>query len=263
MENHTRPLAVITGASIGIGLEFAKLCGAEGYDLLLIAEDQGVHTAAEALGGAASGVQAVQADLSTYAGNEDAAAAIAARPVDILALNAGFGNAGPFLETSLERDLALIQLNISSVVHLAKRALPAMAAAGAGRVLMTASIAGTMPGPYYATYAASKAFVISFAEALRFELKDSGVTVTALLPGPTDTAFFDRAGMQDTPVYDGKMDDPADVARDAYQALIGGDDKVVAGSVKNTLQAVAAKVLPDPVKARLHAGMTKPEDVAD
>ena len=117
-------------------------------------------------------------------------------------------------------------------------------------MLLTASIAGTMPGPYYATYAASKAFVISFAEALRFELKDSGVSVTALLPGPTDTAFFDRADMQDTPVYEGNKDDPADVARDAFKALMGDDDKVVAGSVKNTLQAAAAKVLPGPCQGR-------------
>lgn len=263
MESPTRPVAVITGASSGIGLEFAKLCASEGYDLVLIAEDAGIHTAAEALGGAAAGVQAVQADLSTYAGNEDAATALAARPVAILALNAGVGNGGPFLETSLERDLALVQLNISSVVHLAKRALPAMAAAGAGRVLITASIAGTMPGPYYATYAASKAFAISFAEALRFELKGSGVTVTALLPGPTDTAFFDRASMQDTPVYAGPKDDPAAVARDAFKALMSDDDKVVAGSVKNALQAAAAKVLPDPVKAGLHAGLTKPKDVEE
>jgi short-subunit dehydrogenase len=117
-----------------------------------------------------------------------------------------------------------------------------------------------MPGPYYATYAASKAFLLSFAEAIRHELKDTGVTVTALMPGPTDTEFFDRAGMQDTPVDEGKKDDPAEVARDAFRALMSGDDKVVAGSAKNAIQVAMGKVMPETVKAALHSRQVKPED---
>ena len=263
MNTHGGPrFAVITGASGGIGYEFAKVCAEENFQVLVVA-DHGVDEAAERLRASGTAVTALQADLSTFDGNEGVAAAIqqSSRPVDVLALNAGTGVAGPFLDTALQRDLALIQLNIGSVVHLSKRLLPAMVARGEGRVLITSSIAATMPGPYYATYAASKAYLLSFAEAIRYELKDTGVTVTALLPGPTDTEFFDRAGMQNTPVNEADKDDPAEVARDAFKALMAGDDKVVAGSVKNLLQATAARVLPDELKAARHAAQTKPKDV--
>jgi uncharacterized protein len=257
-----RKFAVITGASSGIGLEFARVCAAENCDVMLIAE-QGIDAAAAQLRSADAAVTTLQVDLSTYEGNEGAAAAIqhGGRPVDILALNAGRALGGPFLETDLERDLALIQLNIGSVVHLAKRLLPAMVARGEGRVLITSSVAATMPGPYYATYAASKAYVLSFAEAIRYELKDTGVTVTALLPGPTETDIFDRAGMQNTRVAEGPKDDPAEVAQDAFKALMAGDDKVVAGSGKNLLQTAAARVVPDKFKAARHAAQTKPKDL--
>jgi uncharacterized protein len=257
-----RKFAVITGASSGIGYEFARVCAEENFQVLLVA-DHGVDEAAERLRAGGAAVTALQADLSTFDGNEGVAAAIqqSSKPVDVLALNAGTAVAGPFLDTALERDLALIQLNIGSVVHLSKRLLPAMAARGEGRVLITSSIAATMPGPYYATYAASKAYLLSFAEAIRYELKDTGVTVTALLPGPTDTEFFDRAGMQNTPVKEADKDDPAEVARDAFKAVMAGDDKLVAGSVKNLLQATAARVLPEQVKAARHAAQTKPKDV--
>jgi len=261
-DDASRKFAVITGGSSGIGYEFAGICAAENFDVLLISE-RGLEEAAEKLRNRGAAVSTLQADLSTFEGNEGIAAAVQqdGLPVDVLALNAGIGVAGPFLETTLERDLALIQLNISSVIHLSKRLLPAMVNRGAGRVLITSSIAATMPGPYYATYAASKAYLLSFAEAIRYELKDTGVTVTALLPGPTDTEFFDRAGMQNTPVNEADKDDPAEVARDAFTALMAGDDKVVAGSVKNRLQAAAARVLPDQAKAAAHAAQTKPKDV--
>ena len=193
--NADRKFAVITGGSSGIGYEFAKVCAEENFGVLLIA-DQGVDDAAEGLMSSGAAVSTLAADLSTYEGNESVAAAVQrdGRPVDVLALNAGIVVGGPFLETKLERDLELISLNIGSVIHLAKRLLPAMVSRGEGRVLITSSIAATMPGPYYATYAASKAYLLSFAEAIRYELKDSGVTVTALLPGPTDTEIFDRGG---------------------------------------------------------------------
>ena len=153
----------------------------------------------------------------------------------------------------------LIDLNIGSTVHLAKRILPDMVRRGAGRVLFTSSVASQMPGPYYATYAASKAFIQSFAQALRYELKDTGVTVTALLPGPTDTEFFERAGMEGTPVDASAKDDPADVARDGFEALMAGKSQVVGGSTKNKIQVAAAKLLPDQTRAATHAKMTKPE----
>jgi uncharacterized protein len=260
--DESRRFAVITGGSSGIGYEFAKVCAEENFEVLIVA-DHGVDEAADLLRANGAAVTPVRADLSTFDGNEGVAATILQRsqPVDVLALNAGKGVAGPFLETELERDLAMIQLNIGSVIHLAKRLLPAMVTRGEGRVLITSSIAGTMPGPYYSTYAASKAYLLSFAEALRHELEDSGVTVTALLPGATDTEFFDRAGMQNTPVNESRKDDAAEVARDAFKALMAGDDKVVAGSVKNLLQSVAARVTPEKFKAARHAAQTKPKDL--
>jgi short-subunit dehydrogenase len=262
--DHSRRFAVITGGSSGIGYEFAKVCAEEGFEILIVA-DQGVDEAAERLRDTGAAITALQADLSTFDGNEGVAAAIqqSGRPVDVLALNAGRVVGGPFLETDLERDLALIQLNIGSVVHLAKRLLPAMVTRGEGRVLITSSIAATMPGPYYATYAASKSYLLSFAEAVRYELKDTGVSVTALLPGPTDTEIFDRAGMQDTQVAQGPKDDPAEVAQDAFKALMAGDDKVVAGSVKNLLQTMMARLAPEQFKAARHAVYTKPEDLEE
>ncbi len=259
-----RKFAVITGGSSGIGYEFAKVCAEENFEVLVVAE-QGVEEAAERLRAGGAAVTGLQADLATYEGNDGVAAAIqqGGRAVDILALNAGRGVGGPFLETDLERDLALIQLNIGSVVHLAKRLLPAMVNRGEGRVLITSSVAATMPGPYYATYAASKSFLLSFAGAIRYELKETGVTVTALLPGPTDTELFDRADMQNTRVAQGPKDDPAEVAKDAFKALMAGDDKVVAGSVKNLLQTMAARVSPEQFKAAQHAAQTKPKDLEE
>jgi short-subunit dehydrogenase len=144
-------------------------------------------------------------------------------------------------------------------VYASKELLPDMVERGAGRVLITSSVAAVQPGPWYATYAASKAFLLSFAEALRYELEDTGVTVTALMPGPTDTAFFERAGMEGTVVDTQSKDDPADVARDAVDGLMAGDDKVVAGSFRNKLQALT-KGAPEPIKAAMHAAMTKQKE---
>ena len=225
--------AVVTGASSGIGLELARQFTQNGFDVLLCAEDGELTTAATDLAQAGGRVDLVQADLATFDGVEQLVSAITStgRAVDALALNAGIGNGGAFLDIPLAAEERLLALNIGSTVHLAKRLLPAMVSRGAGRVLFTASIASTMPGPYYATYAASKAFVLSFAEAVRYELKDTGVTITALMPGPTDTEFFDRAGMGDTPVQETKKDDPAKVAKDGFEALMAGKDHVIGGSV--------------------------------
>jgi uncharacterized protein len=256
-------LALVTGASSGIGLELARQFVEHGFDLIITAEDDELAAAEASLAGNGAEVRAVTADLSSHEGVERLWSAVTAggRPLDAVALNAGIGVNGHFTrDIPLEDDLRLIAVNVTAVVHLAKRLLPPMVERGQGRVLITSSVAATMPGPYYATYAASKAFLQSFAQAVRFELKDTGVTVTALQPGPTDTEFFDRAGMEDTKVAEASKDDPAEVAKDGFEALMAGKDHVIAGSVKNKAQVAGGKLMPETVRARLHAAQTKPED---
>jgi uncharacterized protein len=258
----SRPLAVVTGASSGIGRELAARFAENGYDLIVAAEDERIGPAASSF--AEHGIEAVpvRADLATFDGVEQLYAAVQAtgRRPTALAVNAGVGVGGDFArDNALADELRLIGLNVTGAVHLAKRALPDMIAAGQGGVLFTSSIAATAPGPYHATYAASKAFLLSFAEALRYELRDTGVTVTALMPGPTDTEFFDRAGMEGTKLREQTAkDDPAEVAREGFDALMAGKDHVVAGSAKNKAQAAAAKVLPEPAKASVQAKQTEP-----
>jgi uncharacterized protein len=257
-----RQLALVTGASSGIGLELARQFVENGFDVIINAEDDELAAAESSLAGNGAEVRAVKADLSTYDGVERLWSAVASvgRPLDAVALNAGIGVNGDFTrDIPLEDDLRLIAVNLTAVVHLAKRVLPAMVERGAGRVLITSSVAATMPGPYYATYAASKAFLQSFAQAIRFELKDTGVTVTALQPGPTETEFFERAGMDDTKVAKAKKDDPAEVAKEGFEALMAGKDHVIAGSVKNKGQVAAGKLLPEKARAGLHAVQTRPD----
>jgi short-subunit dehydrogenase len=257
-----RELALVTGASSGIGLELARQFVEHGFDVIINAEDDELAAAESALAGGGSEVRAVKADLSTYDGVERLWSAVAAagRPLDAAALNAGIGVNGDFTrDVPLEDDLRLIAVNVAAVVHLAKRVLPGMVERGAGRVLITSSVAATMPGPYYATYAASKAFLQSFAQAIRFELEDTGVTVTALQPGPTDTEFFERAGMEDTKVGEANKDDPAEVAKDGFEALMAGKDHVIAGSVKNKAQVAGGRLMPEKARAALHAVQTKPD----
>jgi uncharacterized protein len=256
----TAPMAVVTGASSGIGFELAKQFAANGFDLLVTAEDAGLGPAAERLRAAGADVQAVQADLRRYDGVEQLCAAIVAtgRPVSAAALNAGIGHGGAFVETDLADEIAIIELNVTSTVHLAKRLLADMVARNDGKVLFTSSIASTMPGSFQAVYNGSKSFVQSFAEALQNELKDTQITITSLMPGPTDTNFFHRAEMDDTPVGQGAKDDPAQVAKQGFDALMAGRKKIVAGSAKTKAQGLADKVLPDTVKAAMHRRMAKP-----
>ncbi|MEV0721134.1 SDR family NAD(P)-dependent oxidoreductase, partial [Asanoa sp. NPDC050611] len=206
-----RPFAVVTGASSGIGYELARQFATHGFDLLVTAEDAGIDRAGEALRRDGTiQVTAIRADLATAEGVEELYAAID-RPVDAIAINAGRGAGGAFAtDTALDDELNIVDVNVRSTVHLAKRVVPDMRERGAGKVLFTSSIASTMPGSFQAVYNASKAFVQSFAEALRNELKDTGVTVTSLMPGPTDTAFFDRADMRDTKVGAGKNEEERD-----------------------------------------------------
>jgi short-subunit dehydrogenase len=258
----TRPLAVVTGASSGIGYALAEEFGHRGFDLLVAAEDDGIEPAARRLSEATgTTVEPCRVDLATYEGVERLADTVAAsgRPVAALAVNAGVGVSGEFArQTDLRAELNLINLNVTSSVHLAKRVLPGMVERGHGRVLFTSSVAATAPGPFEASYAASKAFLYSFSEAIREELKDTGVTVTALLPGPTDTNFFKRAGMQDTKLGQSKKGDPAQVAREGVDALLAGEHRVVAGSMRNKAQVAAGKVTSEPTRARVHRKMSEP-----
>ncbi|MDQ4010830.1 MAG: SDR family NAD(P)-dependent oxidoreductase [Actinomycetota bacterium] len=256
----TKPFAVVTGASSGIGFELAKQFAQNGFDLLVTAEDEGLGSAADHLQAAGTHVQAVQADLSNYDGVERLYAAIRAtgRPVSAAALNAGVGQGGVFIDTDLADELRIIDLNISSTVHLAKRLLPEMVARDDGKMLITSSIASTMPGPFQAVYNASKSFLQSFAEALDNELKDTAVTITSLMPGPTDTNFFHRADMEDTKIGQGPKDDPAQVAKQGFDALMAEKEKIVAGSVKTKAQGVGNTVLPDKLKAAAHRRMAEP-----
>ena len=257
----SRPLAVVTGASSGIGLELAKQFASNGYDLVVAAEDAGLAGAARELEGLGAQVEAVQVDLAMEPGVEELERRIqaAGRPVDAVALNAGVGAGGAFANgTSLADELRIVDLNVRSTVHLAKHVVEDMVARDEGRILFTSSIASTMPGSFQAVYNASKSFVQSFALALRNELKDTGVTVTSLMPGPTETEFFDRAGMEDTPIGEGPKDDPADVARQGFEAMLAGKERVVSAGIKTKAQAAAAKVLPDPVKAEMHRKQAQP-----
>ncbi|MBD1910066.1 MULTISPECIES: SDR family NAD(P)-dependent oxidoreductase [unclassified Leptolyngbya] len=257
----TRPLAVVTGASNGIGFELAKQFAQNGFDLVVTSTGPSIEKAAEACKAFGGQVQTVQTDLATYDGVEKLYSEIKAtgRPVEAIALNAGVGVGGEFAhETDLKDELNLINLNVVSTVHLAKRVVKDMADQGHGRILFTSSIASIMPGPFEAVYAASKSFVHSFAEALRNELKDTGVTVTSLMPGPTDTNFFHRAGMDDTKAGSEHKDDPAQVAKQGFEALMDGKDSIIAGSLMTKVQGTVSKVLPDMGKAAQHRQLTEP-----
>jgi uncharacterized protein len=257
----TRPLAVVTGASNGIGYELAKQFAQHNFDLLVTATGPSINEAAQAFEKLGAQVETVQADLATYEGVETLYNKIKAtgRSVDAIAINAGVGIGGDFArETDLKDELNLIELNVVSSVHLAKRVVKDMVDRGQGRILFTSSIAALMPGTFEAVYAASKAFIQSFSQALRNELKDTGVTVTALMPGPTDTNFFHRAEMDDTNVGADKKDDPADVAKQGFEALMAGKDQIIAGSLKTKIMGAASKILPDPLKAEVHRQLTEP-----
>jgi uncharacterized protein len=257
-----RPLALVTGASSGIGYELARKLAQRGYDLVVVSDNaEKLTDAARTLSEVDehTQVEVVHADLSQREGVKKVyeSAQALQRPVDLLAANAGVGVYGGFSdETDLEEEISLINLNVTSQVHLIKLISRDMLARGAGDILITSSVAGVLPGPRMAVYAASKAFLRSFGQAIRNELKDKGVNVTVLMPGPTDTDFFDRAEMQGTVVDESAKDDPAEVAEAAMRALAAGDDHVVPGA-KNKLQVGAAKLMSDQAKAKVHGKQTQ------
>jgi short-subunit dehydrogenase len=257
-----RNLALVTGASSGIGLELARQFATHDFDVVVTAEDAELTTAAIELRDTGATVHEVRTDLRTSDGVEHLWREVSAlgRPLDAAALNAGVGRGGAFLDIDLADERDIIDLNITSTVHLAKLVLRDMTARGAGRLLITSSIASTMPGSFQAVYNASKSFLQSFAEALQAELKDSAVTITSLMPGPTETEFFERADMLDTKVGQSEKDDPAQVAEQGFEALMKGERKLVAGSLKTKVQGVANSMLPDALKAKAHRQMAEPTE---
>lgn len=257
---HTKRLAVITGASRGIGYELAKQFAQHDFDLMISAEETGLDGAAEKLRQTGAEVTPVQADLTNYDGVEKLYAAIGTmgRPVDAAALNAGVGQGGSFVNNDLGDELTVINLNVVSTVHLAKRLLTDMYTRDEGKILFTSSVGSMMPGSYQAVYNASKSFLQSFVEAVADELKATAITITSLEPGPTETDFFRRAGLQTARVGKAPKDDPAQVARQGFDALMAGRLKVVAGSGMTKAMGAANSVLPDRVKAAAHSVISKP-----
>jgi short-subunit dehydrogenase len=253
----SRPLALITGASTGIGYELAIFCAKEGFDLLVVADEPEINDAANQLRNYGVNVDAIEADLATLEGVDEFYQAVNGRPVDALLANAGHGLGGAFLDQDFEDVQHVIDTNITGTVYLIQKVGRDMRARGRGRILITGSIAGYTPGTYNAVYNASKAFVDSFSFALRAELKDSGVTVTCLMPGATETEFFERAGMEDTKIGQSEKDDPADVAKVGFEAMMKGEGDVVSG-FKNKVMSTVASVTPSGVLAEQHRKKAEP-----
>ncbi len=257
MAHHGRPLALVTGASSGIGLELARICAQEGYDLVIAADRPGIDDAARMLRTLGASVTSLEVDLATEEGVDCFYEAAAGRPVDILMANAGQGLSDGFLEQDFGRVRHVIDTNITGTLYLVQKVARDMRARGEGKVLITGSIAGFVPGAFQAVYNGTKAFINSFAFALRNELDDTGVTVTCLMPGATDTDFFERADLMDTAVGQAKKDDPAFVARTGFDAMMRGDGDIVSGW-KNKLTASAALVTPSGILAAQHRKMAEP-----
>lgn len=255
--------ALITGATVGIGYELAKLFARDGYHLVIVArnEEELQKTAASLKSGYDIEVETIAKDLFLPESPFELFDEVTRRNIriNVLVNNAGQGEYGEFVETDIQRELDIIQLNICSVVVLTKMFLKEMVERREGKILNLSSIAGKVPGPWQSVYHGTKAFIQSFTEAIRSEVKDAGITVTALLPGATDTDFFHKAGMEESKVMDTKMSDPADVAKDGYEALMSGDDKVISG-LKNKAQVAMANVTPDSMVADMMNKQQQPKD---
>jgi uncharacterized protein len=252
-----RKFAIVTGASVGIGYELAKLCARDGYDLLIAADEPRIFTVADELRELGVTVQAVETDLATIDGVDELYGAANGRAVDALLANAGHGLGKGFLDQEWHAIRHVIDTNVTGTVYLVHKVGQDMRARRSGRILFTGSIAGFMPGTYQAVYNATKAFVDSFSFALRAELKESGVTVTCLMPGATETDFFERADMMDTKIGQSKKDDPADVAKVGYDAMIAGSGDVVSGW-QNKLQSAIASITPSGILAEMHRSKAEP-----
>jgi len=261
MATQNRPLAIVTGASSGIGLELAKCCAAGGFDLLIAADEPEIRSAAEKLRTLGAQVEALEADLATAEGVENLVARVQGRPVAALLANAGRGLGGAFLDQDWDEVAHVIDTNVTGTLSLIHEIGRDMRDRGEGRILIVGSIAGLMPGTYQAVYNGTKSLLDSFSYALRAELKDSGVSVTCLMPGATETEFFERADMLDTKVGAGKKQRPEEVAKIGFDAMMSGDSEVVAGW-QNKLRAAISHVLPGEVLAEQHRRMAEPGSAA-
>jgi len=256
MTDMQRPLAVVTGASSGIGYELAVQCARHGFDLVVVA-DRPLEPVLGTLRAYRANVETVECDLATIAGVDRVVATVGSRPVEALLANAGEGLGNAFLDQPFEKLRHVLDTNVTGTLYLLRQLMPAMRERRHGRVLITGSIAGFMPGTFNAVYNASKAFLDSFAQALRAELDGSGVTVTCLMPGATDTGFFSRAGLEGTRLAAQQKDDPAMVARLGFDAMLLGEPGVITG-LRNKLQVAAALVSPSPVIAAMHGKLAAP-----
>ena len=260
-----RKLAIITGASSGIGFELARIFAKNNYDLVISSNSDKITDKAKILRQYEVEVTEVIADLATAKGVEKLFEKINSlnRPLDVAVLNAGVGLGGEFAETTWEEELNMINLNVVNLVYLAKLVLKEMVKFNDGKILFTSSLAAEMPGPYYAVYAATKAFVQSFAEAIHYEMDDTdkNISITSLQPGATDTNFFARADMENTPAGSAQKDDAKKVAQQAFDALMSGKDHVVAGSIKNRIQSTAAKFMSESLGAAAQAKNVKPKNL--
>ncbi len=254
MSGTAQKLALVTGASTGIGFELAKIAAQEGYALMVVADEPDIQGAAQQLNGKA---EAIQADLSTEDGVDQVLSKLGGRTIDVLCANAGRGLGRAFVDQDWKDIRRVIDTNVTGTTYLLHKAAKAMKQRGQGKILITGSIAGLMPGTFQAVYNGSKAYLDSLSEAMRAELKDSGVTVTCLLPGPTETEFFQRADLMDTKVGTQKKDDAGMVARTGWDAMERGEGSVVAG-LKNKLQAAVSHITPTGVLAEMHRKMAEP-----
>ncbi|MFO1090856.1 MAG: SDR family NAD(P)-dependent oxidoreductase [Hyphomicrobiales bacterium] len=261
-------LAVITGASSGIGYELARCAIESGFDLLIAANEPAIHQAGQRLERHAAGlkdetrrsapvIDTLEVDLATAAGVERLCGYVGARPVELLAANAGVGLGSAFLEEDLGDINRMIATNVLGTVHLVHRLGRRMATRGSGRILITGSIAGTFPGPYHAVYSATKAFLNSFAQAVRAELENSGVTVTCLMPGATETQFFRRAGLLDTKIGSSRKATAASVAQRGFTAALNGKADIVTG-IGNKVRALIAKLTPAETMAKRYRPKARP-----
>jgi uncharacterized protein len=253
----TRPFAIVTGASTGIGFELAKRCADEGCDLLIAADEPEIEKATASLRSDGAQVEALQADLATSEGVDKLYAAVKGRQVDVLLANAGRGLGHGFLDQDFGKARRVIDTNVTGTVYLIHKVGNDMRRRNAGRILITGSITGFSPGSFQAVYNGTKAFLNSFSFALREELKDTKITVTCLMPGATDTEFFRRAEMMDTDVGTTEKADPAEVAKNGFEAMTKGEGDVVSG-LKNKVQSAAANVTPAGVLASQHRKMAEP-----
>ena len=252
-----RPLAIVTGASTGIGYELALQCATNGFDLVVVADEPDIADAAETMRQGTQEVIAVEADLATVEGNDRLLAATGGRPVDALLANAGRGLGRAFVDQDWDAIRRVIDTNVTGTTYLLHKVARDMQRRGEGRILITGSIAGFMPGSFQAVYNGTKAYLNSLAFALRDELMNSGVTVTVLEPGPTETEFFRRAMMLDTPVGEGAKDDAKMVAEVGFRAMMDGESDIVAGW-KNKVQTTLANVTPNEMLAKAHRRMAEP-----